>query len=135
MIAIVSSVAVLLVGAVIAASVIWGGQLVPKPDADEPDKPGGGSAVVDQSVPDPENGLGTPSADGTAVTFTWDNPDEEDGDSYRYARSETPNDRLPADGSSVTIEGVTAGALVCIDAYIQRAGQLSNPLTICYPEQ
>jgi len=134
-IAIVSAVALLLIGAVIAASVIFGGVRTENPDADETDEPGGGSAIVDQSVPNPENGLGTPSADGTSVTFTWENPDEDDSDSYRYARSETPNDRMPADGHSVTIDGVTPGALVCVDAYIQRAGQLSNPLTICYPEQ
>jgi serine/threonine protein kinase len=134
-IGIVSTVALLLIGAVIAASVIFGGLQTENPDAQETEEPSGGSAIVDQSVPTPENGVGTPSADGTSITFTWQNPDEDDGDSYRYARSETPNDRMPADGPSVTIDGVTAGALVCVDAYIQRAGQLSNPLTICYPEQ
>ena len=134
-IGIISAVAVLLIGAVIAASVIFGGTRAEKPEANETDEPSGGSAIVDQSVPNPENGVGTPSADGTSVTFTWENPDEDDGDSYRFARSETPNDRMPADGPSVTIDGVTPGTLVCIDAYIQRAGQLSNPLTICYPEQ
>ena len=134
-IGIVSVIALLLVGAVVAASVIVGGIRTEKPDTQQTTEPGGGSAIIDQSVPNPENGVGTPSADGTSVTFTWDNPDADDGDTYRYARSETPNDRMPAKGPTVTIDGVTPGALVCIDAYIQRAGQLSNPLTICYPEQ
>jgi len=134
-IGIVSAVAVLLIAAVIGASVIFGGGLIEQPDAEEPTEPDGGSAIVDQTTPDPENGVGTPSADGTSVTFTWQNPDEQDGDRYRYARSETPGDDQPIDEPSVTIDGVSPGALTCIDAYIQRSGQVSNPLTICYPEQ
>lgn len=135
-IGIVSGAAVLLIGGVIAASVAFSGLAGSVPEQQESSPPSGESAVLGAVIPVPVDGTAEASADGTAVTFSWSNPDEQKGDSYRYARSETPNERLPLDGPLVTIDGITPGTLVCIDAYIVRGGQLSpEPLTICHPEQ
>ncbi len=135
-VAIVSVFALLLIGAVIAASVLLGGVKPEIPDASDDETPDGGSAIVEQGVPDPVDGVGVPSADGSSVAFTWSNPDEQDGDSYRYALSANPGAPMPLDEPTVTIDGVVPGAITCIDVYIKRSGQISaNPLTICYPEQ
>lgn len=135
-IGIVSGVAVLLIAGIVAASVLLGGITPANPDAEQDDEPTGSSAIGEQSVPVPTDGVGEPSADGTAVTFTWTAPDADDDDTWRYARSEAPNERKPLDEPTVTIDGVTPGALVCIDVYLVRSGGTSaDPLTICYPEQ
>jgi eukaryotic-like serine/threonine-protein kinase len=136
-VAVVSLFSILLIAAVVVASVLLGGTISAGPDAaDDDPAPDGGSAIVEQKVPDPENGTAQPSADGTSVVFSWTNPDEQDGDSYRYALSANPGSPKPLDEPTVTIDGIVPGSLTCVDAYIRRGGQLSaNPLTICYPEQ
>ncbi|PJM78697.1 serine/threonine-protein kinase [Bifidobacterium scaligerum] len=39
----------------------------------------------DATVPSPEHLTGTYAADGSSVTFTWTNPDQQQGDSYAWA--------------------------------------------------
>jgi hypothetical protein len=86
-------------------------------------------------VPIPVNGTAVASADGTSVTFAWENPSPVDGDTYRYARSEQPDTRMPLTEPTVVLTGLVPGARVCVDAYILRSGQLSvEPLEICHPE-
>ena len=129
-----SAAAVILIGSVVAASVLLGGT-PPRDPTDEPSKPPGDSAVITDQVPKPVDGLAVPSADGTSVTFSWTNPSPEDGDSYRYARSEQPDSRMPLSDPTVTLDGLQPGARVCVDAYVLRSGQLSvEPLQICYPD-
>ena len=137
LIAVFTGLGLLIVAALVVAGVLLGGDLQREstPGGSDDDEPSGGSAVVQDTVPVPENGTATASADGTSVTFSWENPDEEDGDSYRYARSETPSEIMPANGTEVTIDGLAPGARSCIDAYIVRGGTLSvEPLTICHPD-
>ena len=133
-VAILSVVGVLAIGGVVAASLLSGATL--QRDPDEPStKPTGDSAIVAETVPKPTDGIAVPSADGTAITFSWKNPAPEDGDSYRYARSEQPDVRMPLADPTVTVDGLTPGTRSCVQAYILRSGQLSvEPLEICYPE-
>jgi serine/threonine protein kinase len=129
---------VLLAGVGIATAAVLGGVApdIENPTAEKPSQSSGGSAIVDQTVPDPVDGVAVPSEDGTSITFSWSNPDEQDGDAYRYALSANPTAPKPLTEPSVTIDGIVPGTLTCIDAYVNRGGQLSaNPLTICYPEQ
>ena len=132
-VAILSVVGVLAIGGVVAASLLSGATLQRDPDATAT-KPGGDSAIVDETVPKPTDGVGVPSADGTSVTFTWKNPKPEDGDTYRYARSEQPDVQMPLADPTVTINGLTPGTRNCVQAYVLRSGHLSvEPLEICYP--
>jgi hypothetical protein len=126
--------AVLVIGGVVATSLILGGTGEREPVADET-KPPGDSAVIADQVPKPTDGVAVPSADGTSVTFSWSNPTPADGDSYRYARSEQPDSRMPLTEPTITLDGLTPGVRVCVDAYVLRSGHLSvEPLQICYPE-
>jgi hypothetical protein len=125
---------VLVIGGVVAATIISGGSLR---EADAPSTPkppaGGDSAIIKDTVPTPVDGLATPSADGTTVTFTWANPDPQDGDTFRYALSENPTEIKPVAEASFTRD--TAAGPVCVDAYVARSGKFSvEPLTICYPD-
>ena len=134
-IGIVSAVAVLLIAGIVAASVLLGGVAPESPDADESSEPGGQSAIGSQSIPIPTDGAAEPSADGTAVTFTWKADDADESDRFRFARSEAPGEQKLLEEPTVTIEGLTPGVRSCIDVYLVRSGGVSaDPLTICYPE-
>jgi hypothetical protein len=76
-------------------------------------------------------GVATPSADGTSVTFSWVNPDPQDGDVYYWARAESPSDRQAVRETDVTVSGVVPGSRVCVNVEIGRAGRTSQPLVIC----
>jgi serine/threonine protein kinase len=134
--AIISGVVVVALGAVVAAAVLSSGAGVREqptataPGAEDP------SAIGGEIVPQPTDGTSERSSSGTAVTFSWANPDPVDGDTYRYARSEQPS-ALSAVGeeSTVTIEDLAKNQRQCVLVYIYRAGQLSiQPLEICNPE-
>lgn len=128
-----SAVAAVAVGAIIVSSLLNGQS--PREPIDEPTKRPGDSAVITDQVPIPINGVAVPSADGTSVTFSWENPSPVEGDTFRYARSEQPDARMPLAAPTVTLDGLQPGARVCVNAYILRSGQLSaDPLQICYPE-
>ena len=133
-ITLLSVLGVLVIGGVIAAAIINGSSLRETDDPTTPSPPvGGDSAIIKDTVPAPVDGVATPSADGTSVTFTWSNPDPQDGDSFRYALSENPTEIKPLEAASFTRP--TAAGPVCVDAYIARSGKFSvEPLTICYPD-
>jgi len=132
-ITVLSIVGVLAIGGVIAATVMSGAGAREDDPETSPKPPTGGSAIISDTVPTPVDGVATPSADGTTVTFTWVNPDPKDGDTFRYALSENPTEIKPVDSASFTRE--TAAGPVCVDAYVARAGKFSvEPLTICYPD-
>jgi len=129
---ILSAVGVLVIGGVIAAVILNGGPAVRENVAPSPKPTTGDSALISGIVPTPVDGVATPSADGATVTFTWVNPDPEDGDTYRYALSENPSAIKPLEEASFTRD--TAAGPVCIDGYVVRGGKYSEPLTICYPD-
>jgi serine/threonine protein kinase len=121
---------VLVIGSVVAAALV----LAP----DEPDAaptPDPTSNVVTLGVPAPAAVSVTPSADGTSVTFEWENPDPQDGDKFVWNRSDGPNRgaKTPTGSASVTIDGVDSNTQVCVEVLIVRTnGKLSTePLEMC----
>jgi hypothetical protein len=120
----------LVVAAVVLAVVLTGGP-IERPDADPAPSMTGGSAVGQGAVAPAVDGTATRTAEGTAVTFAWTNPDPHEGDLYYWALSETPDSRQVAEAAEVTVEGVAAAARVCVNVEIGRAGRTSEPLRIC----
>jgi serine/threonine protein kinase len=93
-------------------------------------EPGGINAAV--GVPAPVLDGASTSEDGSQVTFTLSNPDPRDGDVYRWARAETPNQPSLSKTADITLDGVVPGSTVCIDIYLQRAdGKISEANRAC----
>jgi serine/threonine protein kinase len=91
----------------------------------------GGSAIVGPSVPQAEDGVARPSADGTSIDFSWTNPSPKTGDVYYWARAETPADRQASRTTTATVTGIVPGSRVCINVEIGRAGATGEPLAVC----
>ena len=126
--ALIGALAVLSILAVVLALVIGGGV---RPTSTPSPSVTGGSAIVGPSVPQATNGVATPSADGTAVDFSWTNPKPKTGDLYYWARAETPADRQASRTPAATVTGVVPGSKVCINVEIGRSGATGDPLVIC----
>jgi serine/threonine protein kinase len=120
-----------LVIAVVALAIVLSGVQVDRSDADAGPSPTGGAAVDQGAVPVATDGVATRSSDGTSVTFTWVNPEPQDGDVYYWARAEAPSSREVVRQPRVTVEGVSSGDRVCLNVEIGRAGRTSAPLAIC----
>jgi len=124
-------------GAVAVAAVVTAAIVLappPEPRAPQQPSPSAGGGIVTEGVPKPEQVSVVPSGDGTSVTFTWSNPDPQEGDRYVWRRLGGQEDgpRTPTDSDSVTIAGVTPGSQVCISVEINRNGKLStDPLRMC----
>jgi eukaryotic-like serine/threonine-protein kinase len=75
------------------------------------------------------------TADGTAVTFTWTNPDPASGDSYVWQRVGGKEDGpyVPTDASTATVSGVEVSEQVCIEVGVVRAPQTSEVSRECSP--
>lgn len=121
---------VVVIGGVIAAAIVF----APGP-ADPTPTPAPTSDLVTVGVPTPDAVSVTPNADGTSFTFTWGNPEPEEGDRYQWLRSDQADAGPPAstEAESVTIDGVTNGDRVCIEVVLRRSsGKLSTePLEMC----
>jgi serine/threonine protein kinase len=117
------------IAAVVAVSLMVTG--VPAPVETEPAKPGGGGAAVVELIPTPE--LVSAVADGAAITFTVANPDQEDGDTMIWRRTDRGDSAPPrqvSDGT-FTVDDQTA----CVAVHVIRSGRESaNPLETCYPQ-
>ncbi|MET4705813.1 protein kinase [Frigoribacterium sp. UYMn621] len=77
-------------------------------------------------------GTATLSADGTAATFTWTNPDPQKGDQFRWQRTDgaaTNTDVTTSDVPQAVVAGIAPGTNVCIDVRILRNGALSDALS------
>jgi serine/threonine protein kinase len=120
-----------LVIAVVALAIVLSGAGVERPRADPTPTSEGGAAVGSGVVPVATDGTATPSADGTAVTFTWVNPDPQEEDLYYWALAESPASRQVVGEPQVTVEGVVPGSRVCLNVEIGRAGRTSAALVIC----
>jgi serine/threonine protein kinase len=119
------------VGAIAAALTLSGGP-APKLAPTRTPIAATDDAVVVAGVPSPlPEGTAT-SVDGTVVTFTISNPDPRNGDVYRWARSEAPDQPKLSKTLDIAVDGVTPGEKVCIDVYLQRSdGKLSEASTVC----
>ncbi|WP_022886516.1 serine/threonine-protein kinase [Glaciibacter superstes] len=125
--------AVVVVGIVVTAvslSGVGGGELGPtrSPVAADP----GGDANAGTGVPAPTQENVATSVDGTAVTFTLGNPDPAEGDIYRWARTDAPNQPKLSKTGEIVVEPIAPGSKICIDAYLQRSdGKLSEAERMC----
>ena len=119
-----------LVAAIGAAAVLGGA--IGGPEGADPVSTGTPSedAVVAARVPVPEVGAGTPAADGTVV-FPVSHDGAEEGDRYRWQRSDGSGSTAVASGPEIVVDGVPAGATVCIEVQVQRGSKTSEPVTGC----
>lgn len=95
------------------------------------------SAIVTELVPTPV--LESAAQNGSAVTFTWSNPEEESGDSYLWKRTDgAASDRQVVSTTelSATIDDVAPGSTVCISVELRRSNSLVSvtPLEECFPQ-
>jgi hypothetical protein len=130
LVAALAAVLSVLVLAVVALAIVLGGA-VERPETNPTPASSGGSAINQDAVPVATDGVAAPSPDGTAVTFTWVNPDPREGDLYYWARAETPSSREALREPEVTVDGIVPGSRVCINVEIGRSGRTSEPLVIC----
>jgi serine/threonine protein kinase len=125
-----AAVGVLVIGSVVTAALIFAPE-----ESDPIPTPDPTSNLVTLGVPTPAAAAVTPSADGTSVTFEWENPEPQDGDMFVYNRSDGPNrgPKVPTKSTSATIEGVDSNTQVCVEVSIVRtSGKLSTePLEMC----
>jgi hypothetical protein len=121
-----------LVAAIGAAAVLGGA--IGGPEGADPVSTGTPSedAVVAARVPVPEVGAGVPAADGTVV-FPVSHDGAEEGDRYRWQRADGSGSTAVASGPEIVVDGVPAGATVCIDVQVQRGSKTSEPVTGCTP--
>jgi serine/threonine protein kinase len=121
-----------LVIAGVATAIVLNGIPTPEPSetaapADDP-----ADALVGGGVPVPvEDGAPERTPDGTSVVFRWSNPAPEDGDSYRWWRSEQPGSINPADETVASVGPVEPSQRVCISVAILRDGKTGDPLEVC----
>jgi serine/threonine protein kinase len=101
--AVIGVVVVLVAGGVTAGILLGGtGEREPlaSPSADT-------DPLAVEGVPQPQEGDVSVAGDGSSVTFTWTNPDAEDGDRYIWQRSDgVAGDKTPTSEASATIDGV-----------------------------
>ncbi|ANJ26697.1 serine/threonine-protein kinase [Agromyces aureus] len=117
--------------AVVAAVVFSGG--LPQPEAEAPVKSDDRDAVAEATVPMPVVAPGVPSADGTSVSFEVSLDDAEEGDRFRWARSDGSGSVQLAASSPIVVDGVAAGQTICIDVQTQRGSRTSEPAKGCTP--
>lgn len=123
----------LVVALAVTAAVIFGGVISPG-DAD-PTPTATVPPVVIESIPTPQM-AGPPTVDGATVTFTFTNPQPQEGDAFFWQISNRTADEpvRKADGNAVVITDYAPGSTVCVTVSISRAGKLSaNPYETCYP--
>jgi len=132
----VGLIAGIIVGAVVVTGIVAAAVIVPRslqlPSPDTTSPPSGGGIIDVSSVPEPVLVSAQPSADGTSAVFVWTNPKPKSGDSYYWARAETPDVNVPASEPQAVVTGLLPGSQVCITISIVRSGVGSaNPLKAC----
>lgn len=120
----------------VVAAVLWGSSVASPPASEPTEVPiDDGGPIVGGGVPTPTDGAVTADAAGTSFTFTWTNPDPQDGDSFAWVRTDGAGDdtRHPTSEPTAVVDGVPAGTNVCIDISLVRDnGEESGvPLTVC----
>jgi eukaryotic-like serine/threonine-protein kinase len=123
--------AAVVVLAVVGIAIALSGTLTTPPPATT--APSAEDAVLEQTVPSPEVADGVPSADGSAVTFSVTHDRAEEGDRYRWSRSDGSGTTQVADGPTITVDGVVPGAPTCIDVQVQRGSKVSDAVRGCTP--
>lgn len=123
------SAAVVVVGG-IAAGIVWQGAASdPQPTAAAT-----GAPIQLSDVPSPNEFGVNISEDGSVVTFIWDNPDPQDGDTYIYQVTSGSKNapKVPTSTNAVDLKPSSPGAQLCIEIVIVRGGVTSpDPLEMC----
>ncbi|MFE5672002.1 serine/threonine-protein kinase [Agromyces sp. NPDC056523] len=130
-IAIASAASAALLVAVGAAIALGGALGGPGGDTGATDAPSE-DAVIAARVPAPDVADGVRAADGSVV-FAVTHADAQDGDRYRWHRADGSGATAVATGPEIVVEGVAAGATVCIEVQVQRGSKTSEPVTGCSP--
>ncbi|HXH33398.1 MAG TPA: serine/threonine-protein kinase [Plantibacter sp.] len=114
----------------IAAGIVWQGS-----SADpQPTTAATGAPIQLSDVPSPKAFGVNISEDGGMVTFIWDNPDPQDGDSYIYQVTSGSKNapKVPTSTYAVDLAPSSPGAQLCIEVVIVRGGVTSpEPLEMC----
>ena len=124
--------AAVVVLAVVGVAIALSGTISAPPTA-QTERPTSGDAVVAATVPAPVVSTGVASADTSAVVFEVSHTGTEDGDRYRWSRSDGSGDPQVSEGPTITVDGVAPGATICIDVQVQRGSKLSDSRTGCTP--
>lgn len=126
---VVCGVAVLAAGG-IAAGIVWQGSS----SDPQPTTAATGAPIQLSDVPSPKAFGVNISEDGSMVTFIWDNPDPQDGDSYIYQVTSGSKNapKVPTSTYAVDLAPSSPGAQLCIEVVIVRGGVTSpEPLEMC----
>ncbi|MDO9396391.1 MAG: protein kinase, partial [Herbiconiux sp.] len=130
-----AAVVVLLAGTGALVFALNGGGSPAEQSAVETDRPVDQVDVGNASVPAPIDLVGTANADGTAIAFSWKNPDPREGDTFRWATvaNGSTGQEQRIDEATVTVP--TEGAAeVCIQVSLVRTdGKGSDPIAGCAP--
>ncbi|MFU8945981.1 serine/threonine-protein kinase [Mycetocola zhadangensis] len=122
---------VVVAGGIVAAVVLGPGGENPNVDP----SPAPTSDIITTGVPTPESVSVAPVGDGSSVTFTWSNPEPEDGDTFQWRRTGAAADEQPKNTAepTVTLDSLAPGERVCIEVAIRRSsGKVSgDPLEMC----
>ncbi|MCP2372271.1 serine/threonine protein kinase [Agromyces terreus] len=121
----------IVVGAVVTAIAMAGS--MPGPEAERPAATSGEDAVAEATVPKPTVAEGVRSADGASVAFEISVDGAEEGDLFRWKRSDGSGTVEVAEASPIVVAGVGPNEKVCIDVQTQRGSRTSEPTTGCTP--
>ncbi len=127
--------ALVVVGGGVTAAILSTG--VPEPETTNQARGGTGGdpadAIVGGGVPAPIDGAATRGDGNTSVTFVWKNPAPQDGDAYRWWRSEQPGSVNATKEALATIAPVDPASRVCITVELLRGGKTGTPAEFCNP--
>lgn len=133
--------AVALLGAVVAAIALGGlgaeesqrGQSVPRNTSTAQGEGAGGAAIVSDVVPTPTLASVANAPDGDGVVFSMVNPEPQDGDSFRWFRTDDSEQKNLSKTAEITVPAVSLAEKVCIEVSVQRSsGKLSaEPARVC----
>jgi len=138
---VVRVVAIAALAAVLVAIIVAAVLNASRAGADDPasDAPSEGESgvMIDGAIADPVLEGKAFGPDGTTATFEWSNPDPREGDEFLWRRSEPGTADTSAEDDVdgiIAIEGLTPGALVCIEVVLVRDGKDSGePVEECLP--
>jgi hypothetical protein len=119
--------------AIVIVAIVLSPGIVPPQTRPEPSQTAGSSAVIDTLAAPVIAGTAA-SVDGSQVAFTVQNPDPQDGDSFRWSTvtDTTQHSVNASDETVIIVDGVTPGTETCITVVVQRSGKLSNETKGCH---
>lgn len=122
-----AAVAALLVVGALAIAFAFGGERAPKSNEALDDGQAPDAVVVTDTAPKPPSKI-VGTVTGTTATFTWTNPEPQDGDTYLWAVTGGGQNRTPQEVDRPVIEiPIKDGQSLCIIVMVKReSGQTSS---------